>query len=440
MEYREVLDYLYSSRPYGKIKYGLFRIEELMDRLGNPQESFPTIHITGTNGKGSVAAIINGVLRAHGLHTGMNISPHIVSFRERIQLDSRYITEKEICEILEEILPAIEAMDKKGPEYAPSFFEVVTAMAFQFFRKKNVDVAVIEVGLGGRYDATNIIKKPLASVITTVSLDHKNILGKNEEKIALEKAGIIKEGVAIVSGVTRPSIRRIIEEKAVEKNAPSCFLWKDFQVETKELKINQNVYNYFGERTYHDLVLSLNGTHQARNLAVAMKALEIALNGLKKEIENNKLLDSLKKISWPGRFEVLTHKGKKIILDGAHNIDGAYALRSSLEIYFPCQKFNVIFGSLDDKDYGSVIPTLAPVSRKVIITKVPSHRSINPEQVWEAWKAYNCNVDFIPEPDKALEKLLNDTHEPLLITGSLYLVSYLRNLIIGGVGDIDKRR
>ncbi|MDI3523394.1 MULTISPECIES: folylpolyglutamate synthase/dihydrofolate synthase family protein [Kosmotoga] len=440
MEYREALEYLYSSRPYGKIKYGLFRIEELMERLGNPQESYPTIHITGTNGKGSVATILKGVLEAHGLHVGMNISPHIVSFRERIQLDNRYITEEEVCETLKEILPAIETMDKKGPEYAPSFFEVVTAMAFHFFRKKKVDVAVIEVGLGGRYDATNIIKKPLVSVITTVSLDHKNILGKNEEKIAIEKAGIIKEGVPVVSGVTRPSIRYTIEEKAGEKNAPSYFLWKDFQVETKELKINENVYNYSGEETYPNLVLSLNGTHQARNLAVAMKTLEIAFNGLKKKIDNAKLRDSLKKTSWPGRFEVLTHKNRKIILDGAHNIDGAYALRNSLEIYFPGQKLDIIFGSLDDKDYESVISILAPISGKVVVTKVPSHRSINPERVREIWKVYHGNVEFITEPDRAFEKFFNSTQNTLLITGSLYLVSYLRNLIVEGVGDIDKRR
>ncbi|MGC9321618.1 MAG: bifunctional folylpolyglutamate synthase/dihydrofolate synthase, partial [Kosmotogaceae bacterium] len=180
--YAEAVQYLYNSRPYGKIKYGLYRIRELLEHLGNPQESYPIVHITGTNGKGSVAAITRSILTSHGFKTGLNVSPHITSFRERIQVDGRYISEDDVCKTLRKLQPFLEKMDRKGEEYAPSFFEVVTAMSFLYFKEQKCDAVVLEVGLGGRFDASNVIDSSLVSVITSVGLDHTAILGDTEEK------------------------------------------------------------------------------------------------------------------------------------------------------------------------------------------------------------------------------------------------------------------
>jgi len=275
--YAEAVQYLYNSRPYGKIKYGLYRIRELLERLGNPQESYPIVHITGTNGKGSVAAITRSILTSHGFKTGLNISPHITSFRERIQVDGRDICEDDVCKTLRKLEPFLEKMDRKGEEYAPSFFEVVTAMSFLHFREQKCDAVVLEVGLGGRFDASNVIDSSLVSVITSVGLDHTAILGDTEEKIAKEKSGIIKFNSPVVSGITRPAIRRIVSETAGRLNAPTFFYEKDFNAQGIDYAINNNTFDYRGDKTIRNLRFRLNGEHQIVNAAVAIKATEIGL-------------------------------------------------------------------------------------------------------------------------------------------------------------------
>ncbi len=429
--YSQTIDYLYNSRPYGQIKYGLYRIKELLERLGNPQKACPVVHITGTNGKGSVAATIATVFTLHGLKTGLNVSPHIVSFRERIQLDGHFIKEDEVVNLLEEMQPALEEMDARGEEYSPSFFEVVTAMSFMYYREKKADVAVVEVGLGGRFDASNVIDSALVSIITSVGLDHMNILGDSEEKIAFEKSGIIKSGCPVVTGVTRPSVLGVIEETARNLNSPFYAYWRDFNATGSSYSTNDNSFDYYGDRTLRDLLINLNGEHQTMNAAISLKALELSFEGLCLEMKEETLRKALRRIFWPGRFEVMHVQGKEIILDGAHNPEAAKVLKKTVEIYYPGQRLTLLFGSLDDKDFESNVRALAPVADRVVVCRVPNHRSVHPESVAGIWKKYTSNVEYIDSYREALDTLLKGGEKRFLICGSLYLVSELRNILTG---------
>lgn len=428
--YAEAVQYLYNSRPYGKIKYGLYRIRELLERLGNPQESYPIVHITGTNGKGSVAAITRSILTSHGFKTGLNVSPHITSFRERIQVDGRDISEDDVCKTLRKLQPFLEKMDRKGEEYAPSFFEVVTAMSFLYFKEQKCDAVVLEVGLGGRFDASNVIDSSLVSVITSVGLDHTAILGDTEEKIAKEKSGIIKFNSPVVSGITRPAIRRIVSETAGRLNAPTFFYEKDFNSQGVNYAINNNTFDYRGDMTIRNLRFRLNGEHQIVNAAVAIKATEIGLEKLGNGLDEKCLRDGLESVRWPGRFEVFSIHSRTVVLDGAHNPEAAKVLRKTVERYFPDEKITLLFGSLDDKDYESNIRTLSKITDRVIVCRVPNYRSVHPERVADTWRKYCSFVDLVESHEAAFETALS-TSEKVLVCGSLYLVSEIRNSLTG---------
>ena len=428
--YSEAIQYLYNSRPYGKIKYGLFRIRELLERLGNPQESYPIVHITGTNGKGSVASIVRTLFTSHGLKAGLNISPHITTFRERIQVDGEYISEDAVSRILESMEPALKKMDEKGEEYAPSFFEVVTAMSFLYFKQLACDIVVLEVGLGGRFDASNVISSSIVSVITSVGLDHTGILGDSEEKIAVEKSGIIKVNSPVVSGITRPAIRRVVSETAKSMGSPTFFIGKDFNAYGREYKLDSNVFDYEGTNVYYDLITNLNGEHQVANAAVALKTFETAFDRVGKSVDENRLRKTLKNVIWPGRFEVFSVLSKTVILDGAHNPDASRILRKTVERYFAGEKLTLLFGSLDDKDYESNIRTLSSITDRVVVCRVPNHRSLHPEEVANTWRRYCDQVSFVDSHEAALETVLQ-TSEKILVCGSLYLVSATRNILTG---------
>lgn len=439
MNYNEALDYLYKSRPYGKIKYGLDRIIELLNRLDNPQNDYPIIHITGTNGKGSVAAMLSHLFSEHGLKVGLNISPHIVDFRERIQINNTFISKKLLVNTLEQILPVLKGMDSQGIEYTPSYFEVVTALAFSIFKIQTVDIAVVEVGLGGRFDASNIIKKPLVSVITGVSLDHTRILGSTEEKIAAEKSQIIKNGRPLVNGVTRPCIRRIIEEKCAETKSEFWTFWKDFNTSNTKMKLNENEFNYHGEKEYSNLKLALNGEHQFKNAAVALKTFELSSKGLGFTVKTEKLKRALKKVKWPGRFEIFNYSDRTVVLDGAHNPDGAIHFRNNLEAYFGSKNILLLYGGLDDKDHKTTAQYISPAVKKVVVTKVPSHRNTSPKKIFEEWKSVKKDAKYIDDYKTAFEEIIRDSEkgEIIICTGSLYLVSALRYYISGGTDNYD---
>ena len=436
MKYEEIIEYLYTNRPYGKIKYGLFRIEDLMNRLGNPQKNYKIIHITGTNGKGSVSSFLQNMYKYSDYKTGLNISPHIVDFRERIQLNGEMISREDVVKIFSEIKPYINEMDKMGEEYAPSFFEVVTAMAYLYFAKKNIDIMISEVGLGGRFDATNVIKKPVATVITEISLDHTKTLGSTELDIAYEKTGILKENVTLISGVTRPVIKKRIIERAKEKNAEIYFYNKDYQFKNYNSSMNNNSIDYYGENIFKKIKFKMNGSFQAKNLSTAIKTFEVVEG---KKINEENMRKGINNTTWPGRFECIEYKNKRIILDGAHNLDGTISLVNSIKEYFPNKRFTLLYGSLSDKDFSNSIDILKNIAEKVIVTKVPSNRSKDPYEVFVQWRKRLSNIEYYEDFKEAFDKILKEECKDLIFTGSLYLISELRNLITRGDEEIARR-
>jgi len=427
MEYLDVLKRLYVERPHGKVKLGLYRIKELLERLGNPHKDYPVIHITGTNGKGSASRIVQAILTESGKRVGLYTSPHLYTFKERISVDGEMITEKEVVDLFAEINPHAKKMDDKGEEFSPSFFEFVTAMAFLYFKEKKVDVAVVEVGLGGRYDATNVVN-PSITAITTVDLDHTMTLGNTLRQIAYEKAGIIKENVPVVVGEEKKDPLEVIQKIAEERNASVLLFNRDFRYSEKTLRLNGNRFDYFGRNVLNDLVLSLNGKHQLRNASISLRIIE-EVEGELKEVSVRKGLMNVKN---PGRFEVFKRSGKTIVLDGAHNPAGAKALVESLRIYFPEEKMVGVIGILDDKDRESMMNYFKDVLGKVIITKPKSERAKNMEELFEIAKKYIQRTFFIEEPLKALERAFEEEEEVIVVAGSLYLIGEIEEYLVEG--------
>ena len=427
MEYLDALKRLYVERPHGKVKLGLYRIKELLERLGNPHRDYPVIHITGTNGKGSASRIVQAILTESGKKVGLYTSPHLYTFRERISIDNEMITEEEVVNLFTEINPHAKRMDDKGEEFSPSFFEFVTAMAFLYFKEKRVDVAVVEVGLGGRYDATNVVN-PLVTSITTVDLDHTMTLGNTLRQIAYEKAGIIKENVPVVVGEEKKDPLEVIQKIAEEKNADVFLFNRDFRYSEKALKLNENHFDYFGKNMLNDLVLSLNGKHQLRNASISLKIVEEVEN----ELEEVSVRRGLMNVKNPGRFEVFKRDGKTIVLDGAHNPAGAKALVESLKIYFPEGRMIGVIGILDDKDRESMMNHFKDVLGKVIITRPKSERAKDMEELIEIAKKYIQEVSFIEEPLEALERAFEEEEDVIVVAGSLYLIGEIEEYLVKG--------
>ncbi|MCD6551501.1 folylpolyglutamate synthase/dihydrofolate synthase family protein [Thermotoga sp.] len=427
MRYLDMLRYLYHKRPMGKIKPGLERISLLLSLLGNPHLKYQTVHVGGTNGKGSVTNMISNVLIAQGYKVGSYYSPHLSTFRERIRLNEEYISEEEVENIYQQMKSILKRLD--GDEvFSPSFFEVVTAMAFLYFAEKEVDVAVVEVGLGGRLDATNVVS-PLCSVIVTVDRDHEKILGTTIEQIAWEKSGIIKNGVPVVTGEEKREALKVIEEVARKKRAKVYILGRDFNVEVESLKLFENKFNYRGSRTLKNLVLAMNGHHQMMNAGVALKALETT--GL--SVDEMAIREGLKKARNPGRFEVIEKNGKRFVLDGAHNPHGAKILVKSLKLYFK-EPLNLIIGILDDKDRGGILKEYRGVFERIVLTRVPSLRMKDFEGFVRLAKKILGSIEVIEDPLEALE--IADEKSVTVVSGSLFLVGYVREYLeTGKIGE-----
>jgi len=392
--YPEAIQFLYGLRLFGA-KFGLENTLKLAALAGEPQKKLRFIHVAGTNGKGSTCAMLESIYRAAGLRTGLFTSPHLVSFRERIQVNRQLISEADVVRLVEKF----RALSAEFPkEHHPTFFEVLTMMALDFFAEQNCDIVIWETGLGGRLDATNIVT-PLASVITNIALDHQQWLGDTVEQIAFEKAGIIKPGVPAITATDAPGALAVIEKIAKEKNAPLTIVK--------------------GEPEMADAV-ALPGEYQKRNAALALATVEI----LQKQIRMSKpqIVFGLQSVQWPGRLQLIQKDGKRILLDGAHNVAGAKVLREAVEKNFPTHKKTLILGILDDKDWPHICETLAPLAETILAVPVASQRTGNPEELAAACRAANpaARVFVCGSLDEALEKMpLNNL---IIVTGSLYLV------------------
>lgn len=362
--YQEALDYFFHSRPHGTIKLGLSRINRLLELIGNPQKKFNAIQIAGTNGKGSVTRLLSTIFTELSFKTGANYSPHLISFNERMTYNNQLISNTEIVELANDIYEAVNSMDQISEEMRPSFFECTTAMAFKYFEKKACDIAAVEVGLGGRLDATTSLD-PVVTAITSIGLDHVKTLGDTIEKIAYEKAGIIKYQTPIICGTDITEAVSVIKMIAKEKDAPFYQFSKDYYYEAVENTINKNVFNFYSRKIdIKDIQLKMNGTHQMKNASTAIMAYLIYCEKKDLDVSVETLKKAISIANWPGRFEKLSDD-PLIIVDGAHNTEGIDALVENWKIYYGELKPILLTGMLSGKDYTNIVKALSDISSSV---------------------------------------------------------------------------
>lgn len=428
MTYEETLEYLNSLNVFG-MRLGLVRMEELLSILGNPQNDYSTVHVTGTNGKGSVTAMLTAILQESGFKTGMFTSPHLVSYTERMQINGKWAAESAFAAAVTEVRQACEKMVAGGNEQ-PTQFEVLTAAAFLLFKHEKVDYAVIEVGLGGLLDSTNVIT-PKVSVITNVSFEHADKCGGTFEGIAEHKAGIIKEGVPVVTGAEGIALD-IIRETAAVHDADIYVLDEDFSVSTTRKKMVRftGSAEVMGEVDYR---LNLLGLYQVKNSALAAAAaMVLAVDEL--SITKASIRHGMGKVTWPGRFELLEDAvkryGHSIILDGAHNPAGIKTLRESLDFYYPSEKRVFLLGILQDKAFAEMLEILLRPEDTVIFTTPDSERAAEPEELLEY--ANVIHKEAVGNPAEALKRAneLTGADDLLICAGSLYLIGTLRDILV----------
>ncbi|MGB4754450.1 MAG: Mur ligase family protein, partial [Fervidobacterium sp.] len=413
---------LYFTRPYNTMKIGLFRIEQLLSQMGNPHSTIQYFHVTGSNGKGSVTTFLEYLTYMHGHNVTGFYSPHLSTILERFHYNTEMITEDDFVEVAKIVRKYAETMDKISDEFSPSFFEYMTAMYFYLTKMKGAEYGSVEVGLGGRFDSTNVII-PQVSVISTISLEHTNVLGNTAEEIAFEKAGIIKPGKPVVIGEMPNGAKQVIRNIATQKGSKVYEFGRDFDAEIVECNLNRNVYNYHGEHNIEGISVQLNGQHQLYNLAVALKAFELV-----HPLDEQKVKLAFSKAFIPGRFEFLNG----FILDGSHNPQAAQNFAENIELYFPNQRRAALFGILDDKDKESVLKILGPEFDTMIITRPPSKRASRIKETYEIARKYCKNVILEVDSIVGLERLREIDIENKFITGSFYLIGYLRDYLVNG--------
>lgn len=423
MTYDEVVKKIKNRQKFG-IKPGLERINKFLNLISNPQKNLKFVHVAGTNGKGSVCSMISKILASSGYKTGLFISPEVVNFRERIQLNNKMISEKELVDTFNEMEPYLNKLDSKA-EYLTEF-ELVTALAFVYFSKFKCDIVILETGLGGRLDATNVIKKTLASVITSLSYDHVNILGNTIEKIAKEKVGIIKpEGITILSHQSFKEAIKVVGDAA--KEMKNKFIYADIKnVSILDSSIKGSTFSVNSEEYF----VSLPGLHQVSNAHTAL----LVVNALKKYgffAENSTVKTVLKNMKFPARFEVL-NTTPTVILDGAHNFDGMLKLKENINMYLKGKKLIGIMGMLKDKEYEKSISLILNSFEKIFMVPINNERSLKLEDIEKL--SNNLSSKIIPTStvDLAVKNSLAILHngDALVTFGSLYLASEIRPLLL----------
>ena len=414
MNFDESLKWLYSFQKFG-IRLGLERIQHLMNELGNPHHNMKIIHVAGTNGKGSVCRLIESILQEGGYNVGMYLSPHLQRFSERMTVNNEEISEEDMASLVTNIKPIIDEMIEENN--TPTFFEIVTAMAFQYFHDKNVDFAVIEVGLGGRYDATNVVT-PLVAIITNVSLEHENILGKNIKDIAGEKAGIIKNGIPVITAATGEALV-VIEKKAIENNAPLEIVdnkrWKRLHGE-----MNGQEFIIKGSLTEYHVNTSLLGLFQGENIALAIATTEqLQMNG--RYLTDDAIINGIEKTVNSGRGEIVGTE-PTILLDGAHNVAGIKLLKRTLDEDFVYERLILVLGILSDKNIQDILDIITPIADKVIVTKSHNKRACSPSKLKEMIRKKEVVVkdEIFVSIDYA--KKVAKKQDLICITGSLFTV------------------
>ena len=416
--YQESLDYLYGLEKFGMI-FGLTQVERILKAIGDPHREVQAIHIGGTNGKGSTAAMMASILQKEGYRVGLYTSPHLIRFTERIKVNGKEIEEGEVATLARWMKERIE---KAGIAPPFTFFDFTTAMALDYFRQRMVDLAVLEVGLGGRLDSTNVVD-PLLSVITNISKDHEAYLGKSILKIAGEKAGIIKKGRPLITAATQPQVIRLFSKICREKGSRYFRVGKEFRY----LSTRDGDFHYEGlHRKLWGLRLNLRGFHQIINATTALGSLEV-LEDLGYPISADSMVEGLREVDWPGRLEMVA-SSPKVVLDGAHNPAGALVLKESLGKEFQYNHLNLLIGVMKDKDIESILRLLAPLADHIILTQPNNDRAAPPALLKKALGENGKRAEIIEDLKEAVERGLSITGEEdlLCITGSLYVVGEAR--------------
>ncbi|MBI4621400.1 MAG: bifunctional folylpolyglutamate synthase/dihydrofolate synthase [Desulfobacterales bacterium] len=421
--YNKSIEYLYSLQASG-IKLGLANISRLLVLLDNPQRGLKSIHVGGTNGKGSVAAMVSSVLDKAGFKVGLYTSPHLVNFTERIKINNHEISESRVAELTDFIYQKIEGTDLA---LDITFFEFTTAIAMLYFLEQGVDFAVLEVGMGGRFDSTNVVD-PLVSIITNVSMDHQHYLGKTIHEIAFEKAGIIKKGGIVITGVTQPSVFASIQEKCLQDGAALYRVGKDFRGRGT---VNGR-FNYSGLKSrYSGLRLNLLGRHQITNAVTALGAIEV-LKEKGFEIEDEAIYKGLENTYWPGRLEVVG-RDPLVVLDCAHNPAGIKTLRDAISNgIFSFNRLFLVLGIMLDKDFKSIISRLAPLADKIVLTEPKMDRSASPQILYEEVKKYHKEAEIVGDVKEAVSLAISlaQREDMVCVTGSIFTVGEARELFV----------
>jgi len=431
--YQKTIDYLYALQKHG-VKLALANSAALMEVMGNPHHRFRSVHVAGTNGKGSTSAFIAGMLRAAGYRVGLYTSPHLVSFTERIRINGIPISEARVVELARRVREGYER-PASAAVLNPTFFEVTTAMAFTYFAEEGVDIVVVEVGMGGRLDSTNVIT-PLVSVITNIDMEHMEYLGDTLEIIAGEKAGIIKPGVPVVTGATQPGALGVIERRAAEQKTRAFRLSVDFKAGNISSGQEQ-VFDYNGINASSDrLSIAMLGRHQVDNACLALAAVE-CLRKAGITVDEAAMRRGLAETHWEGRLERVA-RTPDIYLDGAHNPASALVLAQAVKtMKRSYTRLILVIGILGDKDYRGIITELVPLADHVIVTRPDYARAMEPSVLAAEVRALHSSVATAETVSRALA-VAKETAKPddlVLVTGSLYVVGDARAALVENSGQ-----
>jgi len=426
MNYKECLLYLEHIQNLG-IKFGLDNVRTILEAFDNPHHQYPSILVGGSNGKGSVCAMITRILSLHKLRVGLYTSPHLVRVEERIRIGQRLISIPQFCRILSLLKSKIEELiDSHKLLSHPTYFELLTCLAFLYFCQQRVAMAILEVGMGGRYDATNVVE-PLLTIITTISAEHQKFLGESLGQIALEKAGIIRRGVPVVCGVEEEIPYLAIKKKAQEMRAPFYGIF-DGNQNLQAVKGEKGYsFEYRSSENYYRFFPSLAGYHQGKNAAMVIAAAE-QLSQRWKRLEKKKIIRGLEETRWEGRLEIVLTK-PLVILDGAHNEEGAKALRDYIRQFIPSPLILVI-AMMRDKKIKKIADVLFPLAEKIIVTRFPYFRAAPPEEIQRQAIKYINRIILEPDPQQAFKLALQQANKQgaVVVAGSLYLVGEIKKI------------
>lgn len=428
MNYNEALEYIHGTYKFGS-KLGLDNIRYLLKLMGDPHKDLKFIHVAGTNGKGSTSTFISSVLVQQGYKVGLFTSPYLEKFTERIRINGKNIPKEKLAKTTEIVKSKVDIMVSEGKAH-PTEFEIVTAIAMLFYKLEKAEYVVLEVGLGGRLDSTNVIPAPLVSVITPIALDHTQYLGDSLDKIAFEKAGIIKNNSFVVAHPQKSDAMKVIEKVSHDHKSKLLF------APIEEIEIKK--YDEFGvkfdvnliDERYCDLEIGLLGKHQVNNAVVALACIKILSDNHKINISEKSIRKGFKNAKWPGRLEVL-RRNPTLLIDGAHNIHGAKALKRTIKEIFKYDKLIGVIGVLGDKDVDGILNEIIPLCHKVIITKPNNPRAISLDKLKEKISFFDKEVLVYEDIKSAVDKSLDISEENdlILYCGSLYMIGDVRTIL-----------